>query len=221
MFLAKPSALDLGILFAASKKDENFELQKEMAIKILSAFTVLPEATRVAAASYGVDANINFKLGEFANLHSKLGEFENIKSLKKTIKDLANPTFGRSLFKGLEVSYDMLLDDSNGARFGIPKSLLVFVSTNIDRAFASQLKKLENVKVVAIGIGEDVVQNDVAALGRNLFKEFPLVDPSSIYFRHPSDYSDVIKALKIGKNFLNFLQIFLVDFTCFVLLNLK
>ena len=161
---------------------------------ILSAFTIQPDGTRIAASTYGTDGNLNFKLGEYNNLET----------VRRAIMNLKNPKFGRALHKGLQVSYDMLLNEDNGARFGIPKSLLVFVMTNIDRAFASQLKKLENVKVIAVGIGSDIVTSDLAALGRRLFTKLPLLDPTSIYFRHSSDYSDLIDAIKTGRIFIYF-----------------
>ena len=124
---------------------------------MLDAFTIKPDSTRVGSASYGIDGQLNFKLNQF----------DSVSNTRNAIKRLHNPLFGLSLHDGLRTVSESLFIEENGARIGVPRSLVVFTTGKASQPFTNELEKLKGTKIIAIGIGPDADMDDLDKLVEN------------------------------------------------------
>ena len=157
-------AHDIGILFGASGKNarHTFDAEKSFVTKLLDQYTISPTQTLIGAVTYAKDASVAIPVGSAT---SKEG-------VKKAIARIRYPGDGANLRKALEVARDQLFSVTQGARRNVPKTLIVFVdkkSSSVPAELSSIVESLrtEEIKVIAVGIGDEVDPNELQILADN------------------------------------------------------
>ena len=152
--------LDLGFVFGANGKnaDATFTQEKELAKKMIEKFDISKTSTLVGAVVYDTNARLAWRLGDLMDARSTIYTIDRLRRLRN----------GNSILKALEIARDDLFSLNNGARRGVPKTLIVFIDKTDARDqrledTAKQLKD-EGVKVIVIAIGPEVDKKDVAGI---------------------------------------------------------
>ena len=152
--------LDLGFVFGVNGKnaDATFAQEKELAKKMINKFDISRTSTLVGAIVYDSNARLAWRLGDVVDARSTIYNIDQLRRLRK----------GGNVLKALEIARDDLFSLNNGARRGVPKTLIVFIDkTEVrDQRLENTAKQLkdEGVKVIVIAIGPEVDKKDVAGI---------------------------------------------------------
>ena len=159
--VAKPVVLDLGFVFGTNgvKAVENFNTEKDLAKKIVEKYDVSKSATLVGAITYDDDAVLAWKIGDATEKRTTLDR----------INQLQRRGNGKNVLKALQIARSRLFSSENGARRNAPKTLVVFVDKVVEsRQLDIVSKELEdnNINVIVITIGKEVLKTDVSGIAR-------------------------------------------------------
>ena len=149
---ATPKSLDLGFLFGADGPSAQtmFAAEKRIAKKTVSREKISELATLVGAVIYDNGAYLGLKLGEATDLSTTLANIDR----------LQRRSAGNNVAMGLKVAYEELFFMKNGARYSVPKTLVVFIDKakmrdqELERA-ASKLRDA-GVKIIVVAVGSEV-----------------------------------------------------------------
>ena len=129
---------------------------------------ILPQKYWILSLFNKIQQELELYHMEFVHrLNFKLNQFDNVDSTRNAIKQLQNPRFGLSLHDGLRTVSKSLFIEDNGARIGVPRSLVVFTTGKASQPFTNELEKLKDTKIIAIGIGPDADMDDLDKLVEN------------------------------------------------------
>ena len=141
--------LDIGFVLGAfgQNAEEDFKTQKSITKAMIDKFKISPSDTRAGFILFGQDAR----------LVARLNLYKNERSLKALVDSLQNPGDGSRLDKALDMARSEVLFSPFGARNGVPKSLVVFVShkSNVNPLIAAQKLKDLGVKIITVGVGQE------------------------------------------------------------------
>lgn len=169
-FAAKPQPLDLGFILGASGQNASSIFKSEIAfIKyIISSYSISPVTTQVGAILYGRNAQIAFEM----NKHSSES------SLKAALDQLKNPSDGNNIGEALQLARTSLFSQENGARYGVQKSLVIFLNEKLvgnNNELKTELEALKSsgIRISVIGIGNNVDRKDAAEIASSNALFFP------------------------------------------------
>ena len=136
-----------------------FNAQIKSAKAMLDSYDISNTATLAGAITYG----------KAATLALPLGESRDRDSVKRKFDSLANPGSGNNMGAALQMARSSLFSQDNGAREGVPRSLVVFVSEKFSgnpAELGSEARALKEagVKIIAVGLGSEINKDDVASL---------------------------------------------------------
>ena len=160
LFVAKPVSLDLGFVFGANglNADTTFAQEKELAKKMIEKFDISMTSTSVGAIVYDSNARLVWRLGDLVDARSTIYNIDRLQRFRN----------GNNVLKALGIARDDLFSIKNGARRGVPKTLIVFIDkTEVrDQRLQDTAKQLKDkgVKVIVIAIGPEVDKKDVAGV---------------------------------------------------------
>ena len=152
--------LDLGFVFGANGKnaDATFTREKELAKKMIEKFDISKTSTLVGAVIYDTNARLAWRFGDAIDARETVYRIDGLRRLRN----------GNSILKALEIARDDLFSMKNGARRGVPKTLIVFIdkTETRDQRLEDTAKQLKDkgVKVIVIAIGPEVDKKDVAGI---------------------------------------------------------
>ena len=152
--------LDLGFLFGANVRnaDATFTREKELAKKMIEKFDISRTSTSVGAVVYDSGGRLAWRLGDLADARSTIYNINRLQRLRN----------GNNILKALEIARDDLFSIKNGARRGVPKTLIVFIDKTEarDQRLEDTAKQLKDkgVKVIVIAVGPEVDKKDVAGI---------------------------------------------------------
>ena len=149
---------------------KDFELEKFISKEMLDAYDISSAITRIGLIVYGRDARV------VAGLNS----YSDRSSLENVINSLRNPGDGSRVDKALNIARTNLFLESNGARNAIPKTLVVFLNRKADISPLAEANKLREhgVKIIPVGIGKKIDQDDIISLSESSDNIFAARDPT-------------------------------------------
>ena len=174
LFLAKPVKLDLGFVLGANGKnaDDIFALEKDISKKIVEKLGISSIGTLVAAISYDNNAKVEWRFGDVIDARSTVDKIDRLRRYRN----------GNNVLKALEIARDDLFSIKNGARRGIPKTLIIFIDkTEVgDQRLKDTAKQLKGkgVNVMLIAMGPEVDRKDVAGIASSPKDLISSPDPS-------------------------------------------
>ena len=174
LFLAKPVKLDLGFMLGANGKnaDDIFALEKDISKKIVEKLGISSIGTLVAAISYDNNAKVEWRFGDVIDARSTVDKIDRLRRYRN----------GNNVLKALEIARDDLFSIKNGARRGIPKTLIIFIDkTEVgDQRLKDTAKQLKGkgVNVMLIAMGPEVDRKDVAGIASSPKDLISSPDPS-------------------------------------------
>lgn len=152
----KPSPLDLGFIFGAdgTNADYNFNIEKEVARKVVDLHTVSDSSTLVGAVVYDNDARVVIKTGDYRNKKSTIDAIDSLKRYRN----------GNNIQKALQVARDQLFT----ARKDAVKTLVLFTDKTSGlnegaKEIAEQLK-VAGVKIIAVTVGNETKNLDAISI---------------------------------------------------------
>ena len=152
--------LDLGFVFGSNGKnaDATFTREKALAKKMIEKFDISKTSTLVGAVVYDTNARLAWRLGDLMDARSTIYTIDRLRRLRN----------GNSILKALEIARNDLFSIKNGARRGVPKTLIVFIDKTDarDQRLEDTAKQLKDkgVKVIVIAIGPEVDKKDVSGI---------------------------------------------------------
>ena len=171
---APPVQLDLGFIFGSNGKNAQptFAAEKELAKKMVEKYDISSSATLIGAISYDNDARVEWRFGDAIDAKSTINKIDRLQRLRN----------GNSVLKALEIARDDLFLIKNGARRGVPKTLIVFIDkTEVrDQRLEDTAKQLKDkgVKMIVIPIGPEVNKKDVVGIASSPKDVILSPDPS-------------------------------------------
>ena len=135
-----------------------FAAEKELAKKIVEKYDISTSATLVSAITFDNHAKMEWNFGDITDLKSVNNRIDQLRKLKP----------GNNILKAVEIARDDAFSVNNGARRGVPKSLIVFIDKKEMRdkklQDAAKQLKYKGIKVIVIAIGPEVNKKDVAGI---------------------------------------------------------
>lgn len=164
--LARMAPQDLGIAFASAGNEKIFTLEKNILKQLLVALKVSQDSTRVAALTYGEKVRQNFQLNQY----------DSYTSVANAIDVITNGAPGSTIREALNMINSDMLSERRGARLGVPKIVIFFLTAKAKETFGNELQNLQSkgVKIIAIGIGNDYDKQDLVLLGSGTGKYFEI-----------------------------------------------
>lgn len=138
--------------------DEVFEKEKDMVSGFLE--TIIDSDTHYGVIEYGENK---------ANIKAKLGDFRNKERFNQYINTIPRSGEGRAIDKALEKARELLLD--NG-RKNARKALVIFANGKSSARLAELTNEANllhdaGVKIIAVGIGDDVDDEELNSIATN------------------------------------------------------
>lgn len=150
--------VDVAFIMGVGKPGEyhQFELGKRLMIEIVKQLSVSSEATRIGLIVYGRNARIMLPLNQGLTRGK----------LIKSIAELSVPEGQNGLGRALDLTRSSLFTKENGRRSGVPKTVMMFLTSGADQAARLASKRLieDGVKLKAIGLSNSVPLESVNSL---------------------------------------------------------
>ena len=170
---ASSAKLDLVILVGTDGQDatKDFDLVKQLAQKVLSEYDISLDNTRVGIIQYGKDPR----------LVARLNSYTDKRTINSVIDTLRSPSDGNRVDKALDLARTDLFNVRNGARQGVPKTLLVFTNKEADLNPGMAAEKLRSmgVKIIVVGVGGKIGKDQVEGLVKDDNQIFLATTPES------------------------------------------
>ena len=167
-----------------------FAAEKELAKKMIEKYDISRSATLVSAIKFDNDAKTEWKFGDVIELRSVKNRIDQLQKLRP----------GNNILKALEIARDDIFSIKNGARRGVPKTLIVFIDkTEVrDQRLEDAAKQLKDkgVKVIVIAIGPEVNKKDVAGIASS---PKDLIKPSDFFESKEEVLSQAVIQSRPGK----------------------
>lgn len=157
MILGKLDKLDLGIVLGASGPNylQLFKEQKGFVKEMLDRLDV-----GASALLPGIVLN-----GKIPAVAVSVGDILTVEKAKKEIENLKNPGARNNLYNALLMVKNELFNAENGARTGVPKSILLFIDKDIkyDKNVIAALRnfKTNGVRLIVVTQGENIDKDKI------------------------------------------------------------
>ena len=166
--------LDVGLILGAAGRnsEKDFAIEQKIAKRIVESFHISPTTTRIGILLYGRDAR----------MMAKLNSYSNRKSMVEYLDRLRNPGDGSRIDKALGMASTELFTEGNGDRAQVPNTLIVFMNrkAEVNPLQAARYLKDLGVKVIAIGIGDQVDVGELKDISGNEKDVFTAKEPEDV-----------------------------------------
>ena len=131
-------------------------MEKNIVKQVLDKLHISDTTTRVGFILYGKEARTALRLNTYRDATS----------LKRVIDSLRNSGDGNRVDKAFTVAQTNLFLEENGARIGVPKTLIVLMNNKADKSLSSAAQNLKDsgVKVIVIGVGQQVNEEELKSV---------------------------------------------------------
>lgn len=145
-FAATPSKVDIAFLLGPYATKTQHQLQSNFIKQLLANVSFANKAVKFGILTYGKEATIKYKLGELPTQAS----------LNNALLGLKRQGKGFDMASLVRVTMTEFFSVENGARKGVPKTIVLFTTEDIpDSTDFSPFKK-DGIKLIVIGYGDKV-----------------------------------------------------------------
>lgn len=135
----KRDKIDVAFVIGARRPNDyqQFELGKKLIANVVRKLDVAQEAIRIGLVVYGSDARIALQLDRSINRED----------IFKSLNELQMPEAGNGLAKALDLSRTYLMSEERGVRKGVPKAVVVLLTSEVD-----QLSRVVSTRLIEDGL---------------------------------------------------------------------
>ena len=164
---------DLGfVMDTAGSVSSKWMLEKEFILRLANRAKISKSGAHVAVTTFSMECPVDCESSGCpagcpnnrpdAELMIKFSEHTSFSSFETAVKSLSHGGMGHQIDQGMDIALTQMFQKQSGMRISSPKTMVLVTDghqSGVDYAEWAKLFENADVRVVVVGIGEEVVRN--------------------------------------------------------------